>query len=263
MIKRELKVNFKSFMIWNIILIGIFLIAYLMYPAILSSDTVGKMDELMAAFPEEMLKAFNFDISSMESAYGWFKSEGFVFVLLIIGCYAGIFGSNILLKEESDKTIEYLNMLPIKRSTIVNNKVIVGLIYIIATIILFTIFNYIGLTLSGEFDLKQFLLISITPLFPALVLYFMCMFISTFTHKTKKMLGVSLGFILISYFLHMLSTIAEPVEFLKYFSIFTLADLRNVIIDVRINPIMIIITIILSALFYILTLIRYKKKELL
>ena len=155
-----------------------------------------------------------------------------------------------------------IDMLPIKRSTIVNNKVIVGLIYIISMIVIFTIFNYIGLTLSGEFDLKQFLLISITPIFPALVLYFMCMFISTFTHKTKRMLGVSLGFILISYFLQMLSTIAEPVEFLKYFSVFTLADLRNVIIDVRINPIMIIITIILSVLFYALTLIRYKKKEL-
>ena len=63
----------------------------------------------MSLFPDDLLKAFNMDISSISSAYGWLKSEGFVFVLLIIGSYSGIMGSNILLKEENDKTIEYLN----------------------------------------------------------------------------------------------------------------------------------------------------------
>ena len=40
-------------------------------------------------------------------------------------------GSAILTKEENDKTIEYLNSLPVKRSHIVLNKVVVGLFYII------------------------------------------------------------------------------------------------------------------------------------
>ncbi len=262
MLKRELKVNLKSFIIWSAILLGIFLVAYLIYPTIIASDNISMMDEMLEMFPEEMLKAFNYDISMMDTAYGWLKSEGFVFVLLIIGCYAGILGSNILLKEENDKTIEYLNMLPIKRKDIVIKKAIVGVIYIIIMVFLLTIFNYICLTLSGDFDKKQFLLLSITPLFPALVLYFVCMFLSTFTHKTKKMLGISLAIVLISYFLQMLSQIADSVEFLKYASIFTLADIRNVIIDIKINPVMVIITIALIIIFFILTIINYNKKEL-
>ncbi len=262
MLKRELKVNLKSFIIWNVILLGIFLIAYLMYPSIIASDNASMMDEMLQMFPEEMLKAFNYDISMMDTAYGWLKSEGFVFVLLITGCYAGILGSNILLKEENDKTIEYLNTLPIKRKDIVINKAVVGVIYIIIMISLLTIFNYISLTLSGDFDKKQFFLLSITSLFPALVLYFVCMFLSTFTHKTKKMLGISLAIVLISYFLQMLSQISEAVEFLKYASIFTLADIRNVITDIAINPVMIIITIILAILFFSLTIVNYNKKEL-
>ena len=56
----------------------------------------------MKVFPEEMLKAFNMDISSIDTAYGWLKTEGFIFVLLLIGIYASILGSNILLKEESE-----------------------------------------------------------------------------------------------------------------------------------------------------------------
>lgn len=262
MYKRELKVNFKSFIIWNIILLSIFLLVYLMYPSIVSSNNIDMINELMKVFPEEVLIAFNMDISSMDSAFGWLKSEGFVFVLLIIGCYAGILGSNILLKEESDKTIEYLNSLPVKRSDIVKSKTITGLIYVISMIIILGIFNYIGLLFSGDFDKKQYLLLSITPIFSSTVIYFLCLFLSTFTHKTKKMLGLSLGIVMISYILQTLSAMSESVEFLKYFSVFTLADIRNVILENSINPIIIIISVLLSIILYILTIINYDRKEL-
>lgn len=262
MLKRELKYNFKSFLIWLVITLAIFLIVFLVYPSIANSDNIKMIDEMMAIFPEEMLKAFNMDLATIDTAYGWLKSEGFVFVLLILSCYSGILGSNILLKEENDKTIEYLNSLPIKRTNIVLSKTIVGIIYIIALTLFLGIFNYIGLLLSGDFDKKQYILLSITPLFPSLVTYFICLYISTFTHKSKKMLGVSLGFVLVSYILQTISTIAEPVEFLKYFSVFTLADTRNVITEVSINPLMILITIIISVLFLVLTIFKYNKKEL-
>ena len=220
------------------------------------------MDEMMEMFPAEVLKALNMDISSIDSVFGWLKSEGFVFALLLIGCYSGILGSNILLKEESDKTIEYLNSLPIKRSTIVLNKVLCGLLYIVLMVGILGIFNYIGLSLSGEFDKNLYILLSITPIFSSVVIYFGCMFLSTFTHKTKKMLGISLGIVLISYVLQVLSSLAETTEFLKYFSAFTLADIRNVIMDISINPLLILISIGLSVMFLGLTIIRYNKKEL-
>ena len=83
MFKKEYKFNFKSFIIWTTITLAIFLLVYLMYPSIVASDNVKMIDEMMKVFPPEMLKAFNMDIASMNSAYGWLKSEGFVFVLLI------------------------------------------------------------------------------------------------------------------------------------------------------------------------------------
>ena len=123
MLKREMKVNFKSFLIWLLVLIGIFLMVYLVYPSIINSDNVKMMNEMMEMFPSGMLKAFNMDISVIDSAFGWLKTEGFVFVLLIIGSYSAILGSNILLKEESDKTIEYLNSLPITRNKIITRMI--------------------------------------------------------------------------------------------------------------------------------------------
>lgn len=262
MFSRELKINLKNFCIWSIATIFLFLVVFLVYPSIISGPEVESLNEMMKAFPEDILKAFNMDISSIDSAYGWLKSEGFVFVLLIAGCYGGILGSNILLKEESDKTIEYLGTMPIKRTQIVLKKSFVGVIYIIAFTIIVGIFNFIGLYLSGDFDKKQYILLSITPILSAISIFFICMFFSTFTNKTKKMLGFSLGFVLLSYVLNTLSSLSENTEFLKCFSVFTLSDIRNVIINRSINVNMIAISLIISVIFFTLTVIRYNKKEL-
>ena len=262
MFKREMKINLKSVMIWTSILIGLFLVVFLVYPSIVNSENMEMMDEIMKMFPEEMLKAFNMDISTIDSAFGWLKTEGFVFVLLITGIYSGILGSNILLKEESDKTIEYLNSVPVTRKNIVINKILCGLLYIILMIAIIGIFNFIGLSLSGEFDRKSYILLSITPIFSSIVIFAVCLFLSTFTHKTKKTIGISLGIVFASYFLNIISEMGESTEFLKYISIFTLADIRNVIINVSINPLMIVLTIGITVVFMILTTIRYEKKEL-
>ncbi len=262
MIKREFKTNFKTFLIWTLILIVMFVVVFAVYPYIVTDDTMNGLDEMMKVFPPELLKAFNMDLSSISSAYGWLKSEGFMFVLLIVGFYSSYLGSNILLKEESDKTIEYLESLPIKRSKIVSNKILVGLTYIISLIVLIGVFNYIALLMSCEFNQKEYLLLSITPLLIALPLFAINLFISTFLHKTKKTIGISLGMVFLFYLLSVLSELSENVEVLKYFSIYTLANIRSVISNCSINPVNIIISISITVLFIALSYIRYNKKEL-
>lgn len=262
MLKRELKINFKSFLIWTSVLLLLFLVVFLVYPSIIESDNIKMMDEYVKMFPEEMLKAFNMDIASMSTAFGWLKTEGFIMVLLITGVYASILGSNIVLKEESDKTIEYLNALPITRRSVLTQKIICAIIYIVSMILILGLFNFIGLELSEDFDRKQYILLSITPLFSALPFFAINIFVSTFSHKTKKTFGVSLGIALGSYFLQVLAEMNEVTEFFKYFTVYTLADIRNVIVNVSINPLMVILSLVITLVFIIGTFIRYENKEL-
>ena len=262
MFKREMKVNLKGFIIWSVIIIFLYLVVYLVYPSVTGDTSAQKMDDLMKIFPEDMLKAFNMDLASVDTAFGWLKSEGFVFIYLITGVYSSMLGANILLKEESEKTIEYLNSLPMTRTGVVLGKVWTAAIYITSMILCLGIFNFAAMCLSGDFDKKQLILLSITPLFPALVLFTMSLLISTFFHKTRSMLGISIGLAFAAYVLNVISSMSGSVEFLKFFSPFTLADSRNVVMDVKINPLMPVLTILVSAVFVILTVNRYKKKEL-
>ncbi len=262
MLKRELKVNFKSFIIWTSILLVMFLVVFLVYPFIITDDTIKNLDEMMKVFPKELLKAFNMDITSINTAYGWLKSEGFMFVLLVVGFYSSILGSNIVLKEENDKTIEYLESLPIKRSNIMTNKIIVSIIYIVLMTLILSIFNYIALLLSCSFNHLQYILLSITPIFIGLPLFGINLFISTFLRKTKRTIGISLGLVFLFYILNVLSEISTKVEMLKYFSIYTLADTRNILTSNSINIIGIIISFTITGIFILLSYVRYNKKEL-
>lgn len=263
MIKRELKVNLKSFIIWTSILILMFLVVFLVYPYIITDDTVKNMDELMKVFPSEILTTFNMDITSLNSAYGWLKSEGFMFALLIIGVYSSTMGLNMLLKEESDKTIEYLGTLPVTRSKILTSKIIVSMMYIISMILILGVFNYVALLISGDFDQKQYIMLAITPIFIAIPLFSLNIFISTFLHNSKKTIGLSLGLVFLFYLLNVLSELSEKVKFLKYFSIYTLADVRNVISNIKINPVCVLVCMIITIILLTGTYIRYNKKELL
>ena len=67
---------------------------------------------------------------------------------------------------------------------------------------------------------------------------------------------------IISYFLQILFEMNEATEFFKYLTPYTLSDIRNVIIKVTINPIMIVISIAITIIFIVLSFIRYEKKEL-
>ena len=202
------------------------------------------------------------DITSINTAYGWLKSEGFMFVLLIIGFYSSILGSNIVLKEESEKTIEYLGSLPIKRKSIMTNKIIVGITYIIGITLILGIFNYIALLISGDFNQKEYLLLSITPILIGLPLFGLNLFISMFLHKTKKTIGISLGLVFVFYLLNVLSELSSKVEFLKYFSVYTLADIRNIVTNGSLNPVIVILSLTITIVFIGLSYIRYDKKEL-
>ena len=173
MFKREFKINFKSLLLWTVILLAIYILIFAIYPSLINEETKESLNLMMESMPQEMLSAFNMDIVGIESAFGWFKTEGYVFLTLIGGLYAAILGSTILLKEESDKTIEFLYAKPVSRVQIVTSKILCGIINIFIFTLIITIGNLIGLSQSEDFELKQYLMISIIPI----LLYYMLFFI--------------------------------------------------------------------------------------
>lgn len=263
MTKREFKINFKTMLMWTLICMVLFLAAFLLYPTIVNSESAESLNDMLKAFPPELLKAFNMDISDINTMFGWFKTEGYTFLVLIITFYASLYGSTVLVKEESDRTIEFLYSKPVSKNQIITSKLLCALTYIILLVLLVTGFNYIGMELSGTFNHKIFWLLSLSPILVALPIFLLSLFVSTFFNKTKKTIGISIALVFVTYFIQMISLMGDKLDFFKYFTLFTLSDSRNIIENLKINPWCIIISLGVSLLFSALTYLRYNKKEFL
>lgn len=258
---KEFKTQIKSLLIWITVILCLFTLIFAIYPSIMSSDNIAAIDEMMLIFPEELLKAFNFDLASISTSYGYFKSEGLTLLVMISSCFSALLGSTILLKEEDEKTSEYMLTLPISRTYIINIKYATGILIIIIFSLITTLFNYFGLIFTCDINTKEYLMLSFSILLPMLSFYSIMFFISTLFSKTKYSTAISLGFVFTCVLIQMLSTMSSNVEFLKYFTILTLGNSRDIILNQTINISHIFITIFIVFITYIGSNYRYNHKE--
>lgn len=263
MLKREFKINFKGLIIWTIILLSVYILVFAIYPSIMNEETKEGMNQMIQSMPPEMLASFNMDIAGMETAYGWFKTEGYMFLTLIGGLYSSILGATILLKEESDKTIEFLYSKPVSRNKIVTSKIICGVINLFLFTLVITIVNGISLFKTEDFNIKEFLMISIIPILLYYLLFFIMMFISTFFKKTKKSMSIGIGIVFISYFMQIIGNMGENVEIIKNISLFEFASSRYIILNNAIDMKYLWLGLLIILITTVATYWRYNLKEFL
>ena len=261
MLKRELKINLKSLIIWSITLILIYILIYAIYPNLITEESRGALEQMMNSMPKEILANFNMDIVGIETVFGWFKTEGYIFLTLIGGIYSAILGGTILLKEENDKTIEFLYSKPVNRNKIVTSKILCGIINVFIFTTIVTIINWLSLSNGEDFDTKQFLMISILPILLYYMLFFIMLFISTFFKKTKPVMSISIGIVFLSYFMQIIGNMGENVKIIKDISLFEFVSSRYIILNNEIDMKYVYIGIGIIVLTMLGTYFRYNRKE--
>lgn len=261
MIKKEIKNNYKSLLIWSSVLMSLFLIVFIIYPAIIEKMNPELMYQYIGVLPEEMLKMMNFDIVDIMSAFGWFKSEGFIMLMLIGGIYSGILGGNILLKEEAEGTINYLLSKPISRNKIITAKIITGFLFITIFIFILTLFNYIGFELSGDYNRNIFFYLHLGSLVVLYTIFSISLLISTFFRKNKMITSLTIGFVFFSYILQMMGSLSKKFGWISNLSVFEIANGRYIIENSKLNIASLFIALIVIALSLGYTFIYYNRKE--
>ncbi len=260
MFKKEFKNNLKSFIIWISIIVFMFVLVFAIYPSIAENSI--QMEELLSTMPKEMLEMFNMDVVGIGTVFGWISTEGFMMLTLIGGAYFAIMGSSILLKEENDGTIEFLYSKPITRSSIITNKLLTGISYVLIFNVVISFITFVGLMASNDFNLKDWALISLLPIFLHLFFFIFTFSISMLFTKTRKSMGVSLGILFGFYLLNILSTMSDKIAFLKYLSPFYYINARSILTENKIDLINILIVTVCSLVFTIFSYKYYDKKEL-
>ncbi len=257
-IKRELKANLKSLIIWMISLVLIAYAASFEFEAFVGNPEIL---EALASF-EQMFVMFGIEITDLATPEG-FLSVVSLYFYIPLAIYAGLLGSSIIAKEERDKTAEYLFTLPIKREQVLISKLIVAVAYIC----LITIGLAVGIVVSylrfetTEAFYQFVLFMSFGLMMTQLIFMSLGMFLAAILKDYKKSGALTLGYVLGSYLLFILIGLTDKIAFLRFFTPFKYFEVSDMIKGtIRIEYLMLSVILIGLCVFGLFKF--YKKRDL-
>lgn len=205
----EMKSAWKSLLVWNVCIVGFMVFAMSMFPSF--KDMGGSLDAMMAGFSPEMAKALNLNLVDFTNPMDYICYM-FSYFLIAVGSLGVLTGGNIISKEESDKTIDFLYAQPVTRRYIAISKIAAAFSQALITSILFFLGTWgILAIVAEEYDMKGLATLCVGMalfmfLFTAIGLVF-----GHFVVKPARRLPYALGIVFTFFFLDIMGKISEKV----------------------------------------------------
>jgi ABC-2 type transport system permease protein len=219
---RELKANLKSLIIWSIIISLLILMAVTKFSAFANDpEMLAMLDSMPTALMDALsMRAFN--LTTLTGFYGIM----FIYFALMGAIASAMWGSDIISKEERDKTVEFSLVLPVSRSRVVTAKALAALV----NCLLFVLITWgISLVAVRSYNPDQafnnFLALEMQAMFLIeLIFLALGLFLGCAMKRYKRSGATAVAIILATYFLSILAVLNENLDFLKYFTPFRYYD---------------------------------------
>lgn len=219
---RELKANLKSLLIWSAIIALLIMIAVAKFSAFAGNpDMLAMLDSM----PPAMLDAMNmraFNLTTLSGFYGLM----FIYFGLMGAIAAAMWGSDIISKEERDKTVEFSLVLPVSRSRVITAKALAALINCIGFVLITWAVSLVAVqSYNPDQAFLDFLALEMQAMLAIELIFLAIGLLLGCAMKRYKLSGsTAVGIILVTYFMSIVSVLNEDLDFLKYFTPFKYFD---------------------------------------
>ncbi|PKN87230.1 MAG: ABC transporter [Chloroflexi bacterium HGW-Chloroflexi-8] len=257
---RELKSNLKSLLIWSIIIAFLIMIAVTKFSAFAGDPEMLKVLDTM---PPAVLDALNmraFNLTTISGFYGVM----FIYFGLMGAIAAALWGSDIISKEERDKTVEFSLVLPVSRSKVVTSKALAALFNCVAFVLITWMVSLVAVqTYHPDKAFFDFLRIEMVAMF-LLELIFLAigLFLGCSLKQYKNSSSTAVGIILITYFVSIVSGVQENLDFLKYFTPFRYVDAGDLFRTGQIEGVYLLLSAVIIVVFVAAAYLFYNKRDL-
>ena len=215
MIRAEFRKLSRPLVIWAAILCGMIF----MYTSLFDS-VKGMFEQKLNALPTELLGMFRMGDFASLASYNTYYATIFTFLMLAASCFAIITGVNLLIREEGDGTIEFLNAQPVTRRQIVSAKILASLfamLLLCAAMIATSFFGAFAFSKQSDFMPALLAMTKICYL-PIFVFLFVGLMLSSLLRKPSSAVSIALGLFFTTYILGAIGGMVEDVSFLKWIS---------------------------------------------
>lgn len=259
-IRRELKANRKALIIWSVCMIlGV---ASGMGKYTVYSDG-GQNIEIFKKMPfsiKALLGMGSFDVTMMS---GYFAML-FLYIEIAAAIHAVLLGSNIIAKEERDKTTEFLMAKPVSRTTIISSKLlaafinilIINIVTFVSSIIMVAAYNK-GADISREIGMFMLSMLIVQLIFLSLGAV-----VAALIRNPKASGSLSAGIMMTSFVISKVTDLTNKLNFLNLFSPFKYFNYNNIVEGNGLNYGIVMLSLLLAAAFFASTYFFYKNRDL-
>jgi ABC-2 type transport system permease protein len=222
---KELRRNALSLIIWMIVITLFISVTMAVYPTFLENQS--KILGMMSLLPSELLQFKGIsNFTDILSVLGFYAVNNIIYMMVLGSIYSIVLSSGILLREEYNKTAEYLLTRPLTRSEIFVSKLAVLSINVFLLNLITSLAGFISLELvkNGPFSIRAFWILSLYTLLLNILFGAIGLFLSTLVKRAKPITTFCIGLVLIFYFILTLSKITEGISKIGYLSPFRYAD---------------------------------------
>jgi ABC-2 type transport system permease protein len=257
---RELKANLKSLLIWGGIMI---LFIYLAMAKFSAYEGNPEMLKILDSMPPALLAAFKFSAFNLTTVTGFF-GVCFTYFALLSSVFAVMLGSDIISKEERDKTVEFALTLPIPRRRLVTAKILAAMVNCIAFLLitwgasLFSVAKY-----QPDSEFYEFLSLSMLALFIVQMTFLAVgIFLGCAMKQYKRAGSIAVSLLLGTFFISIIADLNENLEFLKYFSPFEYFNPATLLHESRLEITFVWISAGIIAVAIVGAYVTYAKRDL-
>ena len=219
---RELKANLKSLLVWSVIVSFLIMMSAAKFSGFANDPEMVKMLDSMPPALLDALSMRAFNLTTLSGFYGVM----YIYFALMAAIAAAMWGSDIISKEERDKTVEFSLVLPVSRSRVITAKALAALVNCIAFVLITWAISLVAVrSYQPDQAFYKFLALEMRAMFVIeLVFLAVGLLLGCAMKQYKRAGSTAVAIILLAYFLSIVTVLQEKLDFLKYFTPFKYFD---------------------------------------
>lgn len=221
---KEMKRHVVSLSLWMIVLLMLISVTMAIFPTFIQNQS--KIMAMLTIIPKGALQFKGIsDFNALLSVLGFYATNNVIYMMLLGSIFSIVLASNIILREEYEKTAEFLLSWPVSRNEIFFGKSAVVLIniFILNIVTSFAGFIWMEVVKTEPFSFQSYLILSLYTFLLNVLFGALGLFLSTLVKKAKPITAFSISLVLVLYFIDTLSKITPGMARLGYVSPFRFA----------------------------------------
>lgn len=259
---RELKAHRKGLLFWSIGMLLMVLSGVAKFYGY-SGNGQSNINGMLELFPKSLQVLFGlegFDLTMASGVYGIL----FMYIALMAVIHAVLLGTDLISKEERDKTTEFLFAKPISRTKVVTAKLLAGVVNIVVlnlvTLVsaIYTVAYY-----SKDTSANADIVLLTYALFLLQLLFLLVgASVAAISKRARTASGLATTILLVTFILYFAINLSGKIDVLKYLTPFKYFEARTIIANGQLDPFYVGLSIVLTLALVATTYVTYKKRDL-